>query len=150
MLGIVRRNRDNDSAQAPLRSLHQEMDRLFRGFFEEEGALAGFSWPVVDLTETPESYQLRAELPGIDAKDIDIQVSGDVLTLSGEKKEESKGENANVHFTERKFGQWRRSFRLPTTADTARVEAKTANGVLELTIPKRAEARPQTIKVKPS
>lgn len=147
MLGIVRRNRDNDPVQAPLRSLHQEMDRLFRGFFDDDG---GFSWPAVDLTETPESYQLRAELPGIDAKDIDVQVSGDVLTVSGEKKEETKSENANLHFTERRFGQWRRSFRLPTTADTSRVDAKMTNGVLELTIPKRAEARPQTIKVKPS
>lgn len=150
MLNLTRRNRDEDPAGNPMRTLHHEMDRLVRSFFDEEGGLmgGGGSWPSVDLTESADAYALSAELPGMDAGAVDIQVTGDVLTVSGTKEERRRGGDSTTHFTERRYGAWRRSFRLPALADTAGIEARMNDGVLEITIPKRAEARPQTIRVR--
>lgn len=106
------------------------------------------SWPSIELTETQDHYRLQAEVPGLDAKDFNIQVAGELLTISGEKKELVRAEKDRVHFTERRFGKWQRSFRLPAAADTGRIEAVLANGVLDVSIPKRTEAKPQEIKVK--
>src|SRR5262245_3663470 len=148
MSALIPRTREFSFFDAPVRSLQREVDSLFRNFFDDSGSAAFGSWPAVDFSETPESYVLRAELPGMDAKDVDIRLEGDVLSLSGERKEEVKKEGTNLHFTERRYGRWQRSFRVPATADAGRTEAKMVNGVLEVTIGKRPEARPQVIKVK--
>lgn len=153
MTNVVRRERD--IFDSPFRALQREMDNLFRNFAEDVGPTMpamnfDFRFPVAEFVESPESFVLKAEIPGLEAKDVEIQVSGDVLTMQGEKKEEVKKDNANVHFTERRFGKWQRSFRLPATADPARVEARMVNGVLEVTIGKLAEAKPTVIKVRPT
>jgi HSP20 family protein len=150
MTNLIRR--DRDVFDSPFRALQREMDSLFRAFSDEAGVANltpySFQFPVAEFTETPENFLLKAEVPGLNAKDVQIEISGDVLTMTGEKKEETRHEKANVHFTERRFGKWQRSFRLPAAADGARVEARMTNGVLEVTIGKKAEAKPQVIAVK--
>lgn len=140
---------------APARDLHRDVEGLFRSFFDDFDRMPALAqstlpMPAFDVTETPETFVIKAEVPGMETKDVDIHIEGDLLTFSGEKKEEVKKESANVHFTERRFGRWSRSFRLPTSADTSRVEARMVNGVLDVTIPKRAESKPQVIKIKPT
>lgn len=149
MTNLIRR--DRDVFDSPFRALQREMDSLFRAFTDDAGLTFGsqvFQFPVAEFTENPENFVLKAEIPGLTAKDVQIEVTGDVLTMTGEKKEETRHEKANVHFTERRFGKWQRSFRLPTSADASRIEARVNNGVLEVTIGKRAEAKPQVIQVK--
>ncbi len=135
----------------PFQVLQSEMNELFRDFLDDDAGSRGNGWiaaPAVDLAETPDAFVLRAELPGMDSKDLDIQVTGDLLSISGEKREEDQRKDAQVHFSERRFGRWQRAFRLPTSADAGRVEARMTNGVLEVTVGKRAEAKPQRIAVK--
>jgi HSP20 family protein len=150
MTQLVRR--DRDVFDSPFRAMQREMDSLFRALVDEGGGSSltsgSFPFPVAEFSETPESYVLKAEVPGLAAKDVQLEVSGDVLTMTGEKREEARHDKANVHFTERRYGRWQRSFRLPGAADASRVEAKMTNGVLEVTIGKRAEAKPQVIPVK--
>lgn len=148
MTSLTPRLREFGFFDSPFRSLHREFEPFFRSVADDQ---AGFPVvPAVEFTETPEAFHIKAELPGLDAKDIELQVSGDVLTVSGEKSEEKRSENANVHFTERRYGKWQRSFRLPNTADSGRVEATITNGVLDIAIGKRIEAKSQVIKVKNS
>ncbi|MBI3819650.1 MAG: Hsp20/alpha crystallin family protein [Planctomycetes bacterium] len=149
MTTLVPRLRDFSIFNNPFRPFN-EIEELFRGLPDEAFAAPNGNMmiPAVEFVELPEFYKVKAELPGLEAKDIDIQINGDLLTLSGEKKEEKKTEQMNVHFTERRYGKWQRSFRLPASADPTRVEATMNNGVLDVTIIKRVEAKPQVIKVK--
>jgi HSP20 family protein len=152
MVKIVPWRREGELIESPFRSLRSDMERLWRHFFadEEWGALPSLSsrWPAVDLVETPETFVLEADLPGLETKDVDIQVSGDILTISGHMTQERKEEGKNVLFAERSFGEWKRSFRLPTSADPERIEATMHNGVLRLTIGKLSEAKAKVVKVK--
>ena len=133
--------------------LHGRIDRLFddallrwRGDIGE-----GFespSWaPAVDTLETPDALVLRADVPGIDPKDVDIEVNNNILTLRGERKFESDVKEDNFHRVERSYGSFVRSFTLPQTVDPDKVEASYGKGVLEITLPKRPEAKPRQIKV---
>jgi len=150
MTNLIRR--DRDVFDSPFRALQREFDTLLRAFSDDGGGSGltpySYQFPVAEFSESPEHYLLKAEVPGLDAKDVQIEVTGDVLTMTGEKKEEKSHEKSNVHFTERRYGKWQRSFRLPGGADASRVEAKMTNGVLEVSIGKRAGAKPQVIQVK--
>jgi HSP20 family protein len=145
MTSLVRRS---GAFESPFLSLRREIDSLFPAFTEDGffASAANATFPA-EFVETPEHFALKAELPGLDAKDVEIRVEDGILVISGEKKEEVRKENANVHFTERRYGKWQRAFRLPAASDTSRVEARMVNGVLDVTIAKRAEAKPQTIPV---
>lgn len=148
MTSLVPRFREFSMFNNPFRAF-RDMDEMFRGLGDENmPAVANVMAPAVEFVETPEAFVLKAELPGLDPKDIDIQVTGDLLTLSGEKNEEKRGEKDNVHFTERRYGKWQRSFRMPVSADTTRIEATMNHGVLNVCVGKRVEAKPQVIKVK--
>lgn len=131
---------------APLVSLRREMDRLFDEF-------GGSRWPVpgamrlmaemppipaLDLVETEGGYEMTAELPGIDTGDIELKVTGDMLTLRGEKRESHDRTDKGRHVSERRYGSFQRTLRLPPDADTGNISAKSVNGVLTVTIP-RAE-----------
>lgn len=135
-------------------TLHDRVDRLFeeslrglRGFDREE-TLQGSSWaPAVDILEKENEIVLRADLPGLDPKDVDIQVQNGTLTLRGERKFESDVKEDNFRRVERVYGSFVRSFSLPPTVDAEKVEADYKNGVLEVKLPKRPEAKPKQIKV---
>lgn len=140
----------------PFRDLGGLQDRIDRLF--EEGlvrlrpwtseAIEGTAWsPAVDIVETENDIVLRADLPGVDPKDVDIQVENGTLTLKGERKFESDVKEDDYRRVERVYGSFLRSFVLPPTVDAEKVEAEYRNGVLELKPPKRPEAKPKQIKV---
>lgn len=106
------------------------------------------SWPRIDIVENNESYSFKAELPGLDRKDVNIVVEKGILRIEGEKKEETKRENGKYYHFEREYGKFSRSFALPEGTDPEKIQAKMTNGVLELTIAKAEKEKPKTIEVK--
>jgi HSP20 family protein len=148
------RNKRDERASgglAPLAELRREMDRVFEGFFgswdDDEAALAAWN-PAVDVEETDREVTVRAELPGIDPKDLDIRVQGDQLLLAGEKKECSEKRSGNVYHRESRYGSFRRSVRLPAEVDPAQVTADYAQGVLTVKLHKSPTAVARRIPVK--
>jgi len=103
--------------------------------------------PRVDIRETDDALLLQAELPGIDKKDIRLEVKDGVLTLSGERRYEKDVKEENVHRVERAYGSFSRSFSLPTNVDADKVDANMKNGVLEVRLPKRESAKPKAIAI---
>ena len=104
-------------------------------------------FPAINLTEDENSYYVRAELPGMKSGDIEVQVVGRNLTLSGERKFESEGENVRYHRREREAGRFSRIIDLPGDIDPDKVTAKLTNGLIVVTIAKAESARPRTITV---
>jgi HSP20 family protein len=106
-------------------------------------------FPNVDIIEGKENYFIKADLPGLDKKDIKVEVENGVLSLSGEKKEENVEREKNHYYhLERSYGSFRRSFKLPDNISSEHVDAKYANGVLELTLKKMEAAKPKAIEIK--
>ncbi|MBW1981750.1 MAG: Hsp20/alpha crystallin family protein [Deltaproteobacteria bacterium] len=103
--------------------------------------------PAFDVSETEEDVIVRAELPGMNSKDIDISLTGDVLTIRGEKKRESEDKRENYHRKERTYGVFMRSFRLPVEVKNDAVDANYKDGVLTITLPKAEKHKPRRIKV---
>ncbi len=136
-----------------LSRLEREMDSFLRG--RQLSALAGngdprrpVEWaPAVDIHDDAAKIQLTADLPGVEQKDVEISVENNVLTLRGERKAEQKGDADGYHRYERVYGSFTRAFTLPSTVDTEKVSAEMKNGVLTVTLPKRPEAQPRTIKI---
>jgi HSP20 family protein len=129
----------------PFMSLHREVNRLFdealRGFGQPlvagESAAGGTFVPArMDVSETDSDVRVRAELPGVSEKDVEVTLDDDLLTIRGEKRLERKDEKENFHFVERSYGTFQRSLRLPFAADPDRVQANFENGVLTVTVPK--------------
>ena len=129
------------------------MRRLFdvEPFWRSETAFE-FSAPAVDMTEDDKAYKITAELPGLDEKNIEVSLSGDQLTLKGEKQQEKEEKNKNYYLSERSYGSFRRSFQLPAGVDQNKIGATFAKGVLTVTLPKTEEAQKQQkkIEVKPA
>ena len=136
-----------------LLNLQERMNRLFdestrsmsRGP-EEEWTLGAWA-PAVDIYERGNDVILKAELPGLDPKDVDIRIENNVLTLKGERKFEQETKREDYHRVERSYGSFTRSFALPSTVDTTNVKAEYKDGVLRITLPKREEAKPKQIQV---
>lgn len=132
-----------------LTSLRTEMDRLFEDFFTPVplGGDTSSLMPAVDVEETPESYVFRADLPGVNAKDVKVTVTGDTLTLRGERKREAKQHDGTLHRFERVHGTFERSFTLGRPVRADQVRASYRDGVLEVQVPKADEARTREIEV---
>ena len=137
------------SSYDELDRLKREMDRLTRGitrdFFREPGAGV---FPPINITETKDNYFVRAELPGIKADEIDISVTGDSLSISGERKIQAEKEDAKYHRREREAGNFSRIVNLPGQVDTVKVVANCADGILTVILPKAEEAKAKKISVK--
>jgi HSP20 family protein len=130
-------------------TLQEQINRLFNESFGrtvEEGSITTWA-PPVDIYETEHELVVKADLPDIDPKDLDIRVENNILTIRGERKFEKKVEEKNYMRVERAYGAFSRSFALASTVDTEAIQAQYENGVLTLTIPKREEAKPKQIKV---
>ena len=140
----------------PFESLRREIDRMFddfgggmwrspfRGSFFEpfrrtEVALAAL--PAVDVVETDKAYEITAELPGIDEKNVDVKFANGVLTIKGEKQDEKEEKRKDYYMRERSFGSFERSFEVPDSVDPEKIEATFKKGVLTVTLPKSAEAQ---------
>lgn len=162
----VKREKDQASAAQPWHpfgSLRREVDRLFddfdRGFwatpfrrslFDFDPLLGQLGKPAVDIVETEKGYEITAEMPGLDEKDIEVKLANGGITIRGSKKEEKEEKNKNYHLKERRFGSFERYFAVPPGADADKIEAAFKKGVLTVTMPKRPEAQKpaKTIEVK--
>ena len=136
----------------PFRDLFRLQDHLFKTFGEaygsrEESGLTGAWTPAVDVFEDADAITLKLELPEVDAKDVDIQVEANQLTVRGERKLEKAEDRDNYHRIERTYGAFSRTFTLPNTVDSEHISAENKNGVLRIVLPKRAETKPRQIKV---
>ena len=139
-----------------LLSLQNEMNRLFEDFWRDPFSIRPFErftqmgttgWsgfnPNVDISETDKEIKLEAELPGLDEKDIEISISDDVLTIKGEKCQESERKDRSYYFAERSYGSFTRQFTLPTAVDEDKIKATFKKGVLTISMPKRPEVMEQ-------
>ena len=136
-----------------LSEFHTEMDKLRTRFMS--GLPFGRSFieewsPLMDILETKDKLIVKAELPGLEAKDVNVSVSGDLLTIKGEKEKEEEEEEKGEHYhcVERRYGSFQRSFRLPASVKGDKVEATFDKGVLKVTLPKVEEAKKKEIEVK--
>lgn len=135
-----------------LQRMRREMDRLWESFFETKPTRRQeeiSEWvPSIDLSETKDSYIVKAEIPGMEAKDIDITLQDDLLTIRGEKKQEKEEKDENYHFVERSYGSFTRSIRLPQEVKGDKIKASYKDGVLKITLPKSEEAKKKETKIK--
>jgi HSP20 family protein len=129
-----------------LTGLRRQMNRLFDYLPTEEPAFEW--WPAVNVSETPETVVVTAEIPGLEPKEIEISVVGDTLTIRGEKRMEKEEKGKTWYRHEIVGGKFTRSFSLPTSVDAEHIDATSKAGVLTITLPKRAEARAKKIEVK--
>src|SRR6516225_10713829 len=150
-------------AWRPFESLRREVDRLFEDFtmspfrlplrrpaFDLEPFWQPESWvatPAIDFVERDNAFEVTAELPGLDEKNIEVKLSNGVLTIKGQKEEDKVEKKADFHLRERRFGSFVRSVRLPETVDAEKIEASFKNGVLKVTLPKKPEAQKPTKKI---
>lgn len=128
----------------------REMERLWDRFFGETWLSRPFAeaWqPSADIIETETGIVVKADLPGLDASDIDVSISEDVLTIKGEKRKEEEKTGERYHSVERYYGSFQRSFRLPSSVQMDKAEATFEKGVLTISLPKTEEARKKEIKV---
>ena len=130
-----------------LTTLRTRMDRLWsRISAEDESALANWS-PTADILETKDDIVIKVELPGIDEKNVGVEIESGVLTIKGERKAEMETEEKGYRRVERSYGSFLRSFTLPTNVDPGKISASFANGLLELRLPKNEGAKPRSIKI---
>jgi HSP20 family protein len=150
-------------AWQPFEGLRQEIDRLFddfgwaswqpfrRSLFAGEPlfrrALARATMPAVDVIESEKAYEITAELPGMDEKNIEVKVTDGSLTIKGEKQEEKEEKEKDYYLQERHYGSFERSFELPESVDPDKIEASFKKGVLTVTLPKKAEAQKAAKKI---
>jgi HSP20 family protein len=142
----------------PVESLRREIDRLFEGFDRDYWSFPfrrpifdvepfwrrELSWtaaPAVDITESDKAYEVTAELPGMDEKNIEVKVVNGNLTIKGEKQEEKEEKKKDYYLQERHFGSFERRFQLPEGVDADKIEASFKKGVLTVTLPKKLEAQ---------
>lgn len=135
-----------------LRRMQHEIDRLFHDFFpasnEKQAEEKTSMWtPRVDLSETEDAYILKLDVPGIDKKDLTINFKDGTLTVSGERKADTREEGKNFVRMERQFGHFFRSFNIPSAVKTDKIAASYTNGELEIQVPKAEEVKPISVKV---
>jgi len=130
-----------------LARLQDEMSRMFDDRLYRAGESVGWT-PACDIYEDDEGVTLRFELAGVDPKDVDVHFENGVLTVKGERKLEKEEKRENYHRVERSFGTFTRSFSLPGSVDAGKIKGETKNGVLAVTLPKKADAKPRAIQVK--
>jgi HSP20 family protein len=132
-----------------MRKLRAEMNRLFNSFFGQEPAVpAAGVFPPLNVSEDESTLYVRAELPGVEAKKLDISVVGRTLTILGERNVTPQGPRVSYHRRERESGTFRRSVSLPVPIDVEQVSAESKEGVLTIALPKAQEAKPKKIEIK--
>jgi HSP20 family protein len=143
----VRRENEN-----PFAMMQREMNRIFDSFNQNWGLssfpeFTGSFMPRLDVTEDLSAFTVTAELPGMSEKEIDLSISGDTLTIRGEKKEEKEDKNKNYYYSERSYGTFMRTIPLPQQIETNKVSASFKKGVLTITLPKTTAAVESTKKI---
>lgn len=154
-MSLIPRKQNNFVCRSPfyeMDKLHKEINRLFDfGYPGTTGAdaslLDGVWAPAVDVVEKKDSIVVKADLPGLAKEDINVSIENNILTISGEKKLEQENKEGDVVRMERYYGSFNRAFTLPSTVDPGKVNARFENGVLELTLTKKEEAKPRQIRI---
>jgi HSP20 family protein len=163
-LPIIKKASEPVSAPAwhPFDTLREEVDRLFEDFgsdnfwrrpfrslavFEKNALQKLAAKPAVDISESEKAYEITAELPGLDERNIEVSVASGCLTIKGEKKEETEDKQKDYYVSERRYGSFERYFGLPDEIDATKIEAVFKNGVLKVTLPKTAEAQKPSKKI---
>jgi HSP20 family protein len=130
-------------------TLREAMDRLFNdAFTPSDGASDGWQAPAVDLYQTDNEVVVKAALPGLKADDVQISITGDILSLKGEFKQENETKEKAYHLREQRYGAFERTFALPTAVVSDKAKAEFENGILNITLPKAEEVKPKMITVK--
>jgi HSP20 family protein len=132
-----------------LSALQEQVNRLFEGSLPTQGDNSALTtWaPAVDIYETENELVLKADLPDINEKDLDVRVENNMLTIHGERKFEQKVKEENYLRIERSYGSFSRSFSLPNTINMESIKAEYKNGTLTVEMPKRAESKPKQVKI---
>lgn len=148
-MSLVRSN-GNGNGNRPVARDPYSLARELLGWdpFFTSGRQASAFVPAFEVKETNDSFVLKADIPGVDEKDLDVAIHNGVLTVSGTRQAEERREGESFALYERQYGSFTRSFALPDMADGERVDAQLTNGVLTLSIPKKAEAKPRKISIK--
>ena len=147
----VGRDRNVAGSTNPFMSLQREIDRLFEDFTRGFPAFAGNGGkmlPSMDVTETDKEIEITAELPGLEEKDVQINVADNLLTIRGEKKAEKEEKDKNYRLIELSYGSFERTLELPDGVNADTIKASIAKGVLKVTVPKPAPAQAKKIEVK--
>jgi HSP20 family protein len=133
----------------PFDTLQREIDRLFDDFGRGSPVFraAGLT-PTIDVTETDKEIEITAELPGLEEKDVEVNVADNVLTIRGEKKADKEEKNKNYQIVERSYGAFARTVELPDGVDPDAIKASIAKGVLKVTVPKPAPAKTKKVEIK--
>ncbi len=141
-----------ESSEHPVMALRDEMNKLFDSFWSGEFLPEKFpfarAFPSVDVTETDDAVVVKAEVPGLEAKDVELTLVGGVLTVRGEKKEEKEEKEKNYTHREVRYGSFSRSIQLPASVDADNVKAECRKGVLTVTLPKTEKEKAKKIAVK--
>jgi HSP20 family protein len=150
------RNKGREGSSGALADLRHEVDRMFENFSRDPwGSLTEFAntkgwFPAIDLAENDKEVIVRAEVPGVAPDELEISVTGNRLTISGEKKESTERKDKDFFHSETRYGRFSRSVELPSEVDTEQVAAEHANGVITITLKKTAAATTKKIPVKTS
>jgi HSP20 family protein len=154
-MSLIRWNptRELTTWPADLWNMQQEINRMFHKFFhggvQDDGSYALSYWtPAVDIAEHENEYIVKCELPGVNKDDVKITLESNILTIRGEKKQEQEAMKENYHRVERTYGSFQRSFTLPTSVRSDKIDATFKDGILSVTLPKAEEAKPKQIEVK--
>jgi len=156
LTSLIPVGRERGTVSQPFLSLQREIDRLFDDFTRGFSTLSmmpapgGKLMPVTDVTETDKEIEISAELPGLEEKDVQINLSDNVLTIKGEKKAEKERKEKDFRMVERSYGAFERTIELPEGVNPDSIKATIAKGVLTVTVPKPAPAQAKTIEVKPA
>lgn len=151
-------------SEHPIVGLRQQMEDMFEHYFKQWPDLLsrpGLGWDfgqtigpkmfdrplTMDMSESDNGYEISAELPGLDEGDIDISVTGDLLTIKGEKQEEREEEKKEYHLKERRYGRFHRSLKLPQDVNASKIQASFNKGVLNLELPKLGSAKKKSRKI---
>jgi len=140
------------SVASPFMSLQHEIDRLFEDFSRGFPAVAGNGatalMPSMDVTETDKEIEITAELPGLEEKDVQINIADNILTIRGEKKAEKEQKDKNYRLVERSYGSFERTLELPEGVNVDAIRANISKGLLKVTVPKPAPTQAKKIEVK--
>jgi HSP20 family protein len=145
---IAARERETD----PFGALFQQVEDMFEDFTRSYGlpaapATAGVLAPRIDVSESDSEIEIKADLPGVEEKDVEVTLSGDVLTIKGEKKQEREEKKKDYHLVERSYGSFQRTLRVPFEVDPAKVKASFDKGVLTVSLPKPPQVKEQVKKI---
>jgi len=144
MLSLIKREPRYDCG---LFSLHSEVNRMFRDFYDDSEAKESYWMPSVDITEDDDKLTLSAELPGVKKEDVKISLNNSILTIEGEKKHAKEEKAENSYRTERYYGKFTRSFNLTSEIDEGKIKADHDSGILTITLPKSEKVKPRQIAI---